>query len=146
VIAVARSEILWDLLTNGRRYDTSQLEQHAVRLGLPMADVLVVAGHQVPGRLLPPDREQNALRALAYRVTYCNHGQLAALHEFLSALPALGTPPAPRPARDPADVDPFPAVLQGLMDNRGFGLRELPFVGLSMSTVRGMLHGASHST
>jgi hypothetical protein len=38
----------------------------------------------------------------------------------------------------------FPAVLRGLLDNRGFGIREFPFVGLSRSTIRGMLGGAWH--
>jgi hypothetical protein len=109
-----------------------------------MADILVVAGHPVPGQLLPPDRDLEVMRAFTYRVTYCNHPQLAALREFLLALRYDGAAPAPRPARDPADLNPFPAVLHGRMGNRGFGEREFPFVGLSRSTIRGMLGGARH--
>jgi hypothetical protein len=144
VIAVTRTGLLRDLLDHGQHYVMSRLDEHAAELNLPLADILVVAGHSVPGHLLPPIRDQNLLRAFAYRVTYCNHAQLAALRDFLGALPALGTLPKPRLARDPADPDPFPAVLQGLMDNRGLGLREFPFVGLSRSTIRGMLGGAWH--
>lgn len=139
---MTRTEVLRGLLDNGRDCDTPLLEELAAELGLPVADVLVVAGHPVPGHLLPPDRDKNVIRAFAYRVTYCNHPQQAALREFLLALPDEGATPEPGPARDPADPDPFPAVLHGLMRNRGFGVREFPFVGLSMSTIRGMLGGA----
>jgi hypothetical protein len=85
------------------------------------------------------------MREFTYRVTYCNHPQLAALHEFLLALPHEGAASEPWPARDPTDPDPFPAILGGLMHSRGFGVREFPFVALSRSTIRGMLHGAWHS-
>lgn len=139
-----RTDVLRDLLDHGRNYDTQQLEQFAAALGLPVADMLTVAGRPVPGYLLPPDRDQDVVRAFAYRVTFCNHPQLAALCEFLRALPDVGAAPEARPARDLADRDPFPAILQGLMDNRGFRVRELPFVGLSRSTVVGMLRGAWH--
>jgi hypothetical protein len=141
---MTRAETLRGLLDNGRDCDTPRLEELAAELGLPVADVLVVAGHPVPGDLLPPERDKNVMRAFAYRVTYCNHAQLAALREYLLALPREGATPEPRPARDPADPDPFPAVLHGLMRNRGFEVREFPFVGLSMSTIRGMLGGAWH--
>ncbi|GAB3084258.1 hypothetical protein [Micromonospora schwarzwaldensis] len=141
---MTRTEALRDLLDNGRDCDTPRLEAIAVELDLPVADVLVVAGHPVPGDLLPPDRDKTVMRAFAYRVTYCNHPQLAALREFLLAMPDEGAAPEPRPARDPADPGPFPAVLHGLMRNRGFGVREFPFVGLSISTLRGMLGGAWH--
>lgn len=144
MIDVTRTEVLRDLLDNGRDCDTLRLEGLAAELGLPVADVLVVAGHPVPGHLLPPDRDKDVMRAFTYRVTYCNHPQLAALREFLLALPDEGATPEPRPSRDPAAPDPFPAVLHGLMRNRGFGVREFPFVGLSMSTIRGMLDGAWH--
>ncbi|TYB90926.1 hypothetical protein FXF53_30750 [Micromonospora sp. WP24] len=77
-------------------------------------------------------------------MTYCNHPQLAALRDFLIAMPDEGAAPEPWPARDPADPNPFPAVLHGLMRVRGFGVREFPFVGLSVSTIRGMLGGAWH--
>ncbi|MFC4072789.1 hypothetical protein [Actinoplanes subglobosus] len=141
---MTRVELLRELRDNGRRLTTSRLEKCAGELDLPLADVLVVAGHAVPGHLLPPNRDLNVLRAFAYRVTYCSHTQLAELQRFVSALPNKGAPPEPRPARSQADHDPFPAVLQGLMGNRGLGLRELPFVGLSLSTIRGMLGGAWH--
>jgi hypothetical protein len=144
VIAVTRTEVLRELRDAGRDYNTPRLEELAAELGLPVADVLLVAGHPVPGHLLPPDRDKNVMRAFTYRVTYCNHPQLAALREFLLALPDEGAAAEPRPARDPADPEPFPAILDGLMRNRGFGLREFPFVGLSMSTVKGMLNGAWH--
>ncbi|MGC4808788.1 hypothetical protein [Micromonospora sp. DT233] len=141
---MTRARILRDLLASGRECDVRRLEEHAVELHLPVADVLVVAGHPVPGHLLPPERDSNVMRGFAYRVTYCNHPQLAALGEFLLALPREGTTQEPAPARDPAAPDPFPAVLQGLMRNRGFGVREFPFVGLSVSTIRGMLGGRNH--
>ncbi|MEV4542953.1 hypothetical protein [Micromonospora echinaurantiaca] len=141
---MTRTDVLRDLLDNGRDCDPPRLEAIAAELGLPVADVLVVAGHPVPGRLLPPDRDKNVMRAFAYRVTHCKHPQLATLREFLLPMPDEGAAPEPRPARDPADPDPFPAVLHGLMGNRGFGVREFPFVGLSMSTIRGMLGGAWH--
>ena len=139
-----RTEVLRDLLDNGRDYDTPRLEQLAAEFRLPVADVLVVAGHPVPGYLLPPDRDKDVMRAFTYRVMYCNHPQLAALREFLLALPNEGATPEPRQARDPADPDPFPAILSDLMRNRGFGVREFPFVGLSMTTVVGMLRGKWH--
>jgi hypothetical protein len=141
---MTRTDVLRDLLDRGRDYDMQRLEQLAAALGLPVADLLVVAGHPVPGYLLPPDRDRDVVRAFAYRVTFCNHPQLAALREFLRALPDVGATPEPRPARDLDDRDPFPAILQGLMDNRGFGVREFPFVGLSRSTVVGMLRGRWH--
>jgi hypothetical protein len=141
---MTRTGVLRDLLDNGRGWDTPRLEELAAELGLPVADVLVVAGHPVPRRLLPPDRDKDVMRAFSYRVTCCNHPQLTALREFLLALPGEGAAPEPRPARDLSDPDPFPAILQGLMHNRGFGVREFPFVGLSRSTIRGMLGGAWH--
>jgi hypothetical protein len=144
VLDMTRAAILRDLLDNGRDGDTSRLEAVAVELGLPVADVLVVAGHPVPGHLLPPDRDPDVLRAFGYRVTYCHHPQLAELRELLLAMPDEGDAPEPQPARDPSAPDPFPAVLHGLLRNRGFGVREFPFVGLSMSTIRGMLGGAWH--
>jgi len=141
---MGRTRILRDLLDNGRRQDPSRLAECAAELGLPLADVLVVAGHPVPGRLLPPDRDDRVLREFAYRVTYCDHPQLAALREFLLALPGEGEAPETRPARDATAPEPFPAILQGLLSNRGFTLASFPFVGLSRSTIRGMLGGGWH--
>ena len=141
---MTRTEVLRDLLDNGRDLPPARLAELAAELGLPLADVLLVGGHPVPGRLLPPDRDREVMREFAYRVTYCHHAQLAALCEFLRGLPDVDTASETRPARDRADADPFPAVLHGLMANRGFGPKEFPFVGLSMSTIRGMLGGAWH--
>ncbi|KHD74031.1 hypothetical protein [Actinoplanes utahensis] len=141
---MTRATVLRGLLQNGRDYGVPWLEEFALDLDLPVADVLVVAGHPVPGHLLPPERDQKVLREFAYRVTYCNHMQLTALGEFLHAMPDERSAAEPRPARDLADPDPFPAVLRGLMANRGFGAREVPFVGLSRSTIAGMLGGAWH--
>jgi hypothetical protein len=136
------------LLDEGRAQPPLRLAELAGALGLPLADVLVVAGHPVPGHLLPPDRDREVMRAFTYRVTYCKHRELTALRQFLLALPderlAQSGPQRTRPARDPADPDPFPAILRGLLDNRGFGLREFPFVGLSRSTIKGMLYGVWH--
>ena len=79
---MTRAEVLRDLLDHGRDYDMPRLEESAVELGLPMADVLVVGGQPVPGHLLPPDRDNDVVREFVYRVTYCNHPQLAALREL----------------------------------------------------------------
>ncbi|MEV4411381.1 hypothetical protein [Catellatospora sp. NPDC049609] len=138
---MTRTELLRDLLANGAGHDRPRLEGLAVQLGLPLADVLVVAGHAVPGELLPPERDSDVVGEFVYRVTYCGHPQLAALTGFLAGMPDEGAAPASRPARDVSDPNPFPAVLDGLMRNRGLGLREFPFVGLSISTVRGLLGG-----
>ncbi|MEU8003538.1 hypothetical protein AB0B66_20465 [Catellatospora sp. NPDC049111] len=137
----ARAQALRDLLENGRDHDTPRLEAVAVELGLPLADVLLLAGHPIPGRLLPPQRDLEVLREFGYRVSFCGHPQLAALCELLSSMPDEGAAPESRPPRDAADPGPFPAVLDGIMRNRGLGLRELPFVGLSDSTIRAMLGG-----
>ncbi|MEU4238224.1 hypothetical protein [Actinoplanes sp. NPDC026619] len=141
---MTRAGILRDLLDNGRDHDAPRLAELARVLGLPVADVLVVGGHPVPGQLLPPDREKKVLREFTYRVTYCDHPQLAALCAFLDGMPDERPPAEARPARDLAGVDPFPGVLRGLMSNRGFGVLEFPFVGLSRSTIAGMLGGAWH--
>ncbi|GAA1405251.1 hypothetical protein GCM10009662_35160 [Catellatospora coxensis] len=142
---MTRARVLRDLLESGRDHDTSRLEEVAVELGLPLADVLVVAGRPVPGSLLPPERDGEVMREFGYRVTFCGHPQLAALGEFLSSMPDEGAAPESRPARDPADPKPFAAVLDGLLRNRGLGLRELPFVGLALPTIRRMLGGGGQS-
>ncbi len=142
---MTRDEMLRGLLRDGRGYDQPRLAAAAAELGLPVADVLVVAGLAVPGRLLPPERDEDVMRAFTYRVTYCDHPQLAALREFLDAMPDEGAAPGDaRPARDVTQADPFPGVLHGLMGNRGFSLRGFPFVGLSVSTVAAMLGGRWH--
>jgi hypothetical protein len=136
---MTRSETLLSLVENGQSYDTARLGGVAAELGLPLADVLVVGGHPVPGELLPPVRDAEVARAFVYRATHCNHPQLAALTNFLEAMPDEAVS---RPAR--AAVDGFPAVLAGLMSNRGLDWRLFPFVGLSRSTVHGLVAGAWH--
>lgn len=82
------------------------------------------------------------MRRFAYRVSHCDHSQLAALEAFVRALPRV---PASepfvqptRPGHPPAETR-FAAVLAALIGNRGFGIRELPFMGLSLSTLRAMV-------
>jgi hypothetical protein len=134
-----RSDVLWSLLRGGA--EAARCAEVAAELGLPEADMLVVAGLPVPERLLPPERE--GLREFAYRVTYCDHEQLTALTEFIVELPDLrlagqgvwmGPSKYVRP--DPED---FARVLDGLIANRGFTVRQLPFTGLSRATIHGML-------
>jgi hypothetical protein len=141
---MTRTEVLRDLLDNGRGHDPQRLAEAAAELGLPLADILVVAGHPVPGHLLPPDRGTDVMREFTYRVTFCDHPQMAALCDFLAALPDEGVAPGTRPARELTDPDPFPAILDGLMRNRGFDVMSFPFVGLSRSTIHGMLGGKWH--
>ena len=54
---MTRTDVLRALLDNSRHYDKPRLEELPAELDLPTADVLVVAGHPVPGHLLPPDRD-----------------------------------------------------------------------------------------
>ncbi|NNN34885.1 hypothetical protein HLK59_31890 [Streptomyces sp. S3(2020)] len=127
-----------------RRTDTTprRLTELAAELGIPAADLLVVAGHPVPTALLPPERDARVMRAFSYRVSHCDHSQLAALEAFVHSLPRVAAPePFQEPAwpgRRPAETR-FAAVLGALIRNRGFGIRELPFLGLSHSTLHGMV-------
>ncbi|MEU6274052.1 hypothetical protein ABZ871_16840 [Streptomyces populi] len=109
-------------------------------LGVPAAGLLAVAGHPVPAELLPPKRGTRVLRRFAYRVSHCDHPQLAALETFVRSLPRVAAPepfvqPA-RPGRRPPGTR-FAAVLCALVHDRGFGIRELPFMGLPLSTLYG---------
>ena len=67
---------------------------------------------------------------------------MAELEEFVRAMPRLAAPgpflQPTSPHHRPAESG-FGAVLNGLIRNRGFGIRELPFVGLSLSTLYGMV-------
>ncbi|MFC9947800.1 hypothetical protein [Streptomyces pratensis] len=82
------------------------------------------------------------MRQFAYLVSYCDHAQLAALEAFVRTLPRAATPgpfvqppwPGPRPAETR-----LAAVLGALIRNRGFRIRELPFMGLSRSTLHSMV-------
>ncbi|MGW4690733.1 hypothetical protein ACWEPM_38480 [Streptomyces sp. NPDC004244] len=127
-----------------RRTDATpqQLTELAAELNIPAADLLVVAGHPVPAELLPPERDTTVMRRFAHRVSHCDHLQLAALEAFIRALPRA-TAPEPFvqpgwPGRRPAETR-FAAVLGALILNRGFSIRDLPFLGLSLSTLHGMV-------
>lgn len=97
-----------------------------------LSDRLVLERQPVPGRLLPPPRDREIVRRYAYRVTFCDHDQLAALSDFVASLEvAEPDQPDAQPAGQPIVAD--------LLRNRGFGLSELPFLGLSRSTVSMML-------
>ena len=141
---MTRAVVLRDLMANGTGFGPERLRATAVELGLPLADVLVVAGQPVPAELLPPERDPEILRAFTYRVTYCDHRQLAVLEEFVRSLAAES--PAAGVARDAAPgPDRFADIFNGLLRNRGLGRRELPFAGLSMSTIVGLQQGRWHN-
>ncbi|MFI6903949.1 hypothetical protein ACIBKY_21985 [Nonomuraea sp. NPDC050394] len=139
-----RAEMLSKLAIEGRRYDLARLREVAEELDLPIADTLAVAGLSVPARLLPPPRDHRALREFAYRVTHCDHAQLASLEAYVARLAPAdvaqedGVPTASAEAG-------FANILAGLIRNRGFGVMELPFTGLSRSTINGMLSGRRHT-
>ncbi|MFD4974265.1 hypothetical protein [Streptomyces sp. NPDC058424] len=137
-----RAIILSSLAARGADTAPQQLTELAAELDIPAADLLVVAGHPVPAELLPPERDAKVMRQFAYRVSYCDHSQLAALENFVRTLPRVDAPGAfvqpAWPSRRPAETR-FAAVLGGLIRNRGFGIHELPFMGLSLSTLHGMV-------
>ncbi|WP_027341424.1 hypothetical protein [Hamadaea tsunoensis] len=118
-------------------------------LDMLTSDLLMIAGHPVPAELLPPERDRQVVREFAYRVTFCDHSQMAALKAFIHTLPTAG--PHTATLAEPlgmGDLHPdagrFSTILRGLLRNRGFGLRELPFVVLSLSTIRGRLTRDRH--
>ncbi|MFG3233389.1 hypothetical protein ACGFZG_16770 [Streptomyces antibioticus] len=119
-----------------------RLGERAVELDIPAAALLVVAGHPVPTELLPPKRDAAVMREFAYRVSHCDHSRLAALEDFARSLPRVAVrEPFVEPAwpgSRPAETW-FAAVLRGLLRNRGFGVRELPFMGLARSTLYQMV-------
>lgn len=137
-----RAIILSSLAASGTGTAPQRLTELAAELDIPAADLLVVAGHPVPAELLPPERDARVMRQFAYRVSYCNHSRLAALEAFVRSLPRVAArEPFVQPAwpgRRPAETR-FAAVLGALIRNRGFGIRELPFMGLSLSTLHGMM-------
>ncbi|WTW98561.1 hypothetical protein OG216_36805 [Streptomycetaceae bacterium NBC_01309] len=145
---MTRTDVLQDLASNGRDYSSERLHELAVELDLLVSDVFVVAGRTPPRHLLPPARDPKVLRDFTYRVTYCEHDSLAPLEEFVSALASAA--PAPTAAQPveiedaPPDAKGFAAILAGLMRNRGFGIYQLPFTGLSLATIRVMLARDSH--
>ncbi|MFB7333221.1 hypothetical protein ACFC00_16400 [Streptomyces adustus] len=137
-----RSIILSNLAASGRDTTPRRITELAAELGIPAADLFVVAGHPVPMELLPRERDARVLRQFAYRVSFCDHSQLAALEAFVRSLPrAAAAQPLVQsawPGGHPAETR-FAAVLGELIRNRGFGIRELPFMGLSLSTLYGMV-------
>lgn len=82
------------------------------------------------------------VREFAYRVSHCDHSRLAALEAFVRSLPRVTAPgPYAQPAwpgRRPAETR-LATVLGALIRNRGFGIRELPFMGLALSTLYAMV-------
>ncbi|AUY52983.1 hypothetical protein [Streptomyces sp. CB01881] len=87
--------------------------------------------------LLPPERDAKVMRRFAGRVSHCDHSQPASMEGFVRSLPRLAAPSSfvqpVSPYHRPAETG-FAAVLNGLIRNRGFGIHELPFMGLSLST------------
>ncbi|MEV8454871.1 hypothetical protein AB0467_30680 [Streptomyces sp. NPDC052095] len=139
-----RTALLGHLATTATATGTApqRLTELSVELGIPAADLLVVAGHPVPAELLPPGRDAEVMRRFAYAASHCDHAQLAELRVFVSSLPRTAVAePFVRPTwsgHRPAATRTA-AILVGLIRNRGFGLRELPFMGLSRSTLLGMV-------
>jgi hypothetical protein len=146
---MTRAEVLRDLVARRRRFDATRLHALADELDLPLSDIFVVAGHPVPAHLLPPDRDRRILREFAYRVTRCDHARLATLEGFVSRLVSTGPAPPTEPREEveppPPSTDEFGKIFAGLLRNRGFGLTELPFTGLSRTTIRGMMDGTWYS-
>ncbi|MFF0296010.1 hypothetical protein ACFYST_20765 [Kitasatospora sp. NPDC004614] len=134
-----RATILSSLAASGTDTSQQRLTELAAELGLPLADLYAVAGHPVPPELLPPQRDAKVLYQFSYRVSHCDHAQLVALEAFVRSLPRIAaTEPPVRPEPFPAETG-FAATLGAMIHNRGFGLRELPFMGLSRSTLHSMV-------
>ncbi|MEV6581886.1 hypothetical protein AB0M92_27400 [Streptomyces sp. NPDC051582] len=137
-----RTDILGKLVTNGTVTTPEALTELASEFDIPAADLLVIAGHPVPADLLPPERNGGLAKEFAHRVSHCDHAQLAELERFVRSRPRLK---ASRPFVQPTSPYVTPAesglgaVLNGLIRNRGFGVRELPFVALSRSTLHRMV-------
>ncbi|GIH05323.1 hypothetical protein Rhe02_33900 [Rhizocola hellebori] len=131
-------------MTHGTNTDPSRCVELAGALGMLASDLLVIAGHPVPAELRPPERDLRVVREFTYRVTFCDHSQMAALKAFIHTLPAavphvamLAEPLGMRGLHP--DASRFATILRGLLHNRGLGPRELPFVVLSVSTIMGRL-------
>ncbi|QKW18848.1 hypothetical protein HUT16_06995 [Kitasatospora sp. NA04385] len=134
---------------DGSAFPSAQLAVLAVELDLPLADLYAAAGREVPVELLPPERDDRTLGDFARWVTYCDHGQLAAIEAHVRALPPV--PDVPRqavplpfsPWFGEAELAPaehgFAATLLGMIRNRGFSLYSIPFMGLSRSTILDMV-------
>lgn len=145
-----RADLLRDLAARGTDTDPARCAELAAKLGIPVSDLLVVAGHPVPVDLRPPKRDARVMKEFAYRASYCDHAQMAALVDFIrlppSAAPDPSLPPtASRKVYWRPEASYLATVLDGLIRNRGFTPWELPFMGLSMSTIFGLLSGRSTS-
>jgi hypothetical protein len=141
-----RADLLRDLAAHGADTDPARCAELAASLGMLVSDLLVIAGHPVPADLLPPERDARVTREFGYRAASCDHAQMAALVDFIRRAP--DTAPIPlMPPEPPRKVFWHPernylaTVLDGLIRNRGFAPNELPFMGLSMSTIYGALSG-----
>lgn len=144
-----RADILRDLVIRGSDTDPARCAEIAADLGLLTSDILAVAGHPVPANLLPPERGARVVKEFAYRASHCNHAQMAALMDFIHRLPVVPTESSPPPALGQKvyarpDAGRLATAFDGLMRNRGFGPRELPFMGLSLSTIHGILGRDRH--
>jgi hypothetical protein len=69
---------------------------------------------------------------------------MAALIDFIRTLPTAPTGPSASAGPDrrvyaAPDAGHFATILDGLIRNRGFGPKELPFMGLSLSTIYGSM-------
>jgi hypothetical protein len=141
-----QADLLRDLAESGTATDPARCAELAASLGMLVSDLLVIAGHPVPADLRPPERDHRVMREFGYRAASCNHGQMAALVDFIGR-PPDAAPVPPMSAEPPRRVFWHPersylaTVLDGLIRNRGFMPQDLPFMALSMSTVAMMLSG-----
>ena len=141
-----RADLLRDLAARGADTDLARCAELAARLGMLVPDLLVVAGHRVPADLAPPERDARVTKEFAYRASFCDHARMAALVDFIrlppSAAPLPSLPPAtPRRVSWRPEASYLATVLNKLIRNRGFGPWELPFMGLSLATIFGLLSG-----
>lgn len=141
-----RADLLRDLAARGADTDPARCTELAANLGMLVSDLLVVAGRPVPADLLPPKRDARVMKEFAHHAANCDHAQLAALVDFIR-LPPEAAPDPPLPPTAPRkrhwrpEASYLATVLDGLIRNRGFTPWELPFTGLSMSTIFGLLSG-----
>lgn len=131
-------------MANGDSYDSGRLYELAEELDMLASDLFVIAGQPVPPHLLPPPRDPEVMRAFTASVIRCHRAQLAPLKDWVWSL----RPTVPRSLDftafripiAPLD-DGFGDIAHGLMQNRGFGLMEMPFTGLSRASIEGVLDG-----
>ncbi|RSM84893.1 hypothetical protein DMH04_18675 [Kibdelosporangium aridum] len=141
---MTRAEVLQDLLANGTEHSSGTLRRSAAELDLPLADLLVIAGHPVPAHLRPPERDPEAVYAFINRGTYFSHSQLASLKDFVVSLaeerPAVEAVESAALIRKPSGSG---EIVTGFIQNRGFPVDRLHYVtALAKSTIRRLLHGS----